>query len=115
VLRQASIGRRMRRSRRSHLVLLGCLLLSAWFIHHAIKGRHGLEARARLISRSSALEREIAGLKAMHGRLERDVALLAAEPPDRDFVEEIAANVLGMAYPHDLVLTPDAGARPQTP
>ena len=115
MLRQATIGRRKRRSRRSHLVLLGCLLVSASFIHLAIKGRHGLEARARLISRSSALEREIADLKAKRGRLERDVALLAAEPPDADFVEEIATSVLGMAYPQDLVLVPGAGAKRQGP
>jgi cell division protein FtsB len=94
----------MRHSRRSHLVLLGCLLASAWFIHHAINGKHGLEARARLIERSSALEREIAGLEAVRARLDRDVALLAPDPPDVDIVEEIATGVLRMAYPTDLVL-----------
>jgi cell division protein FtsB len=112
VLRQAIIDRRMRRSRRSHLVLLGCLLISTCFVHYAINGTHGLEARARLISRFSALEREIAGLEAMRNRLERDVALLAPDPPDSDIVEEIAAGVLGMAYPQDLVLAPSAGPRP---
>jgi cell division protein FtsB len=85
------------------LVLLGCLLASAWFIHHAINGKHGLEARARLIERSSALDREIAGLEAVRARLERDVVLLAPDPPDPDIVEEIAASVLRMAYPGDLV------------
>jgi cell division protein FtsB len=104
VLRRAFKDRRMKHSRRSHLVLLGCLLASAWFIHHAINGKHGLEARARLIERSSALEREIAGLEAVRGRLERDVALLASDPPDSDIVEEIAASVLRMTYPSDLVL-----------
>jgi cell division protein FtsB len=81
-------------------------------MHYAVKGTHGLEARARLISRFSALEREIAGLEAMRSRLERDVALLAPDPPDSDIVEEIAAGVLGMAYPQDLVLAPSAGPRP---
>jgi cell division protein FtsB len=94
----------MKHSRRSHLVLLGCLLASAGFIHHAVNGKHGLEARARLIERSSALEREIAGLEAVRGRLDRDVALLAPDPPDSDIVEEIATGVLRMAYPSDLVL-----------
>lgn len=94
----------MRRSRRSPLVLLGCLMASACFIHHAIKGRHGLEARVRVIERSSALEREIASLEAVRGRLQSDVALLAPASPDPDIVEEIAAGVLAMAYPGDLVL-----------
>ena len=104
MLRRAFKDRRMRRSRRPPMVLLGCLLASAGFIHHAVNGKHGLEARARLIERSSTLEREIAGLEAVRGRLERDVALLAPDPPDSDIVEEIAAGVLGMAYPRDLLL-----------
>jgi cell division protein FtsB len=104
VLRRAFKDRRMKHSRRSYLVLLGCLLASAWFIHHAINGKHGLGARARLIERSSVLEQEIAGLEAVRGRLERDVALLAPNPPDSDIVEEIAASVLRMAYPGDLVV-----------
>jgi cell division protein FtsB len=94
----------MRHSRRFLLVLLGCLLASAYFIHHAINGKHGLEARARLIERSSVLEQEIARLEAARARLEREVALLAPDPPDHDLVEEIAAGVLGMAYPQDRVL-----------
>jgi cell division protein FtsB len=85
-------------------VLLGCLLVSAYFIHHAINGKHGLEARARLIERSSALEQEIARLEAVRAQLEREVALLAPDPPDHDLVEEIAAGVLGMAHPQDLLL-----------
>jgi cell division protein FtsB len=115
VLRQAIIDRGWRRSRRSQLVLLGCLLASASFVDYAVHGTHGLKARARLISRSSALEREIAGFEAMRSRLERDVALLAPDPPDSDIVEEIAAGVLGMGYPQDLVLAPSASPRPQIP
>jgi cell division protein FtsB len=105
----------MRRSRRSQLVLLGCLLASTCFIHYAINGTHGLAARARLISRFSALEREIAGLEATRSQLERDVALLAPDSPDTDIVEEIAAGVLAMAYPQDLVLAPSHGPRRHLP
>ena len=87
-------------------MLLGCFLASAYLIQHAITGKHGLEARARLIERSSALEREIAGLEAVRARLERDVALLVPDPPDADIVEEIATGVLGMSYPQDRLLIP---------
>ncbi len=94
----------MRRSRRFLLVLLGCLSISAYFIHHTIKGKHGFEARARLIDRSSHLEREIAALDAVRARLQREVALLRSEPPHPDMVEEIAIGVLGMARPQDLIV-----------
>lgn len=64
-------------------------------------GRHGLETRSKLISRSEALEFEIKGLETVRARLQRDVALLSPERPDRDLVEEIARDVLGLVHPSD--------------
>jgi len=99
----------MRRSRQHILVLLGCLALSAYFIHHTITGKHGLEARSRLIERSKALEQEIAGLEAVRAILHRDVLLLRPDPPHPDLVEEIATGVLGMARPGDRIVLLDGG------
>ncbi|MGI9404713.1 MAG: FtsB family cell division protein, partial [Hyphomicrobium sp.] len=67
--------------------------------------RHGLEARSRLIERSTLLEFEIKSLEAVRAKLERDVALLAPERPDPDIVEEIARDVLGFAHADDRVVT----------
>lgn len=78
------------------LVLLCCLGLTGYFAHHAMYGRHGLETRSRLISRSAAVEFEIRGLETVRAKLKRDVALLSADPPDPDIVEEIARDVLGL-------------------
>jgi cell division protein FtsB len=109
VLRCYTHDRRKRRSKgRFLLVLLGCLSISAYFIHHTITGKHGLEARTRLIERSSNLEREIAGLEAVRAALERDVALLTPETPDPDIVEEYAIGVLGMARPEDIIFRTDS-------
>jgi cell division protein FtsB len=84
-------------------VLLLCLGLTAYFAHHAINGRHGLEARTRLTERSSLLEFEVKSLEAVRARLERDVALLSPDLPNPDMVEEVARDVLGFVSPTDRV------------
>jgi cell division protein FtsB len=92
-------------------VLLLCLGVTAYFAYHAINGRHGLEARTKLIERSAILEFEIKSLEAVRAKLERDVALLAPDLPNPDLVEEIARDVLGFAYPSDrLVAVPHEDA-----
>jgi cell division protein FtsB len=85
--------------------VLTCLALTCTFAYHALYGRHGLETRSRLISRSEGLEFEIKGLEAVGARLQRDVALLATEPPDADIVEEVARDVLGFVRPQDRIVT----------
>ena len=50
------------------------------------------------------IERELATLNARKSVLARDVALLTAEPPPADIVEDIARRVLGFARPTELVL-----------
>lgn len=84
--------------------MLGCLATAGYFAHHAVYGRHGFEARLKLIERSNMLEFEMRSLEAVRSRLSRDVALLASDPPSRDLTEEIARDVLGMADPADRVL-----------
>lgn len=84
-------------------MLLLCLALTAYFAFHILKGRHGLEARDKLLERESALQFEIQSLEAVRSKLTRDVALLRPDLPDPDFVEEIAREVLGFAHPRDRV------------
>jgi cell division protein FtsB len=90
--------------RRRSPVLIVCVALAAYFGYHAIEGKHGLEARTRLISTAQRLEGELDRLLAVRSRLERHVALLAEERPDPDLVEELARDVLGFARPSDLLL-----------
>lgn len=89
--------------RRSPLVMLGCLALSAYFIHHAVYGRHGIVARARLIDRQVIANQEFNRLDAIRSGLQRDVGLLGSNPPHPDLVEETATALLGYARPGDRI------------
>lgn len=85
-------------------MLLACLTSSAYFGYHALHGRHGLDARNRLIERASLLDFEIKSLETVRDKLNRDVALLAPDTPDPDMVEEIARDVLGYVHPQDVLV-----------
>ncbi len=84
-------------------MLLCFLLATGYFAYHVIHGRHGFEARARLIERSSVLEFEIKSLEAVQSHLASDVALLSPEMPAADLVEEIARDALGFSRPSDRI------------
>jgi cell division protein FtsB len=86
------------------LVLLCFAATTVYFAHHALEGRHGFKARTRLIERSSMLEFEIRSLETVRSALARDAALLAAEPPSPDLVDELARDILGYADPRDRIL-----------
>ncbi len=83
---------------------LACLGLVGYFAHHGINGRHGLEARYRLQQQLPLLESRFAGLDLERQRLRREVALLNSEGPSRDFVEEVARELLGYLLPSEVVL-----------
>ena len=85
--------------------MLVCLSFSAYFAHHTMYGRHGLEARTKLIERSELLEFEIKSLEAVRADLTHEVQLLSLDRPDPDLVEEIARDIMGYARPGDLILT----------
>lgn len=98
-----------RRNRPRHIsrqifVLLACLTSTAYFVYHARYGRHGLEARNRLIERSALLDFEIRGLESVRTKLRHDVALLSPEVPNADLVEEIARDVLGYVRSNDTIV-----------
>ncbi len=80
------------------------LSITTYFAYHSLNGRHGFEARTRLIDRSSVLEFEIKSLEAVRSHLARDVALLSADHPAPDLIEEIARDVLGFADPRDQIV-----------
>ena len=81
-------------------------------------GDHGLKARADLERRKEVLAGELAGLKEVKDRLERDVALLRPESLDPDMLDERARAILNLAHPDDLIMlkrrqpTPDAATGP---
>lgn len=83
--------------------LLACAI-GGYFGYHLQTGDHGLEARADLQKRKAVLEGELAGLKEVRQRLERDVALLRPESLDPDMLDERARAILNLAHPDDLIM-----------
>ena len=77
---------------------------AGYFGYHLQTGDHGLEARAALEGRKAVLEGELAGLKEVRMRLERDVALLRPESLDPDMLDERARAILDLAHPDDLIM-----------
>ena len=57
-----------------------------------------------LEKRKAVLAGELAGLKEVRKRLERDVALLRPESLDPDMLDERARAILNLAHPDDLVM-----------
>ena len=83
--------------------LLACGAAS-YFGYHLEIGDHGLKARADLERRKEVLEGELAGLKDVKDRLERDVALLRPESLDPDMLDERARAILNLAHSDDLIM-----------
>jgi cell division protein FtsB len=75
-----------------------------YFGYHLQTGDHGLEARAVLQQRKEVLEGELAGLREVKQRLERDVALLRPDSLDPDMLDERARAILNLAHPDDLIM-----------
>jgi cell division protein FtsB len=83
--------------------LLACGV-GGYFAYHLQTGDHGLQAGADLEKRKAVLAGELAGLKEVRKRLDRDVALLRPESLDPDMLDERARAILNLAHPDDLVM-----------
>ena len=77
---------------------------AGYFAYHLQIGDHGLAARSELQGRKDVLEGELAGLKEVRQRLERDVSLLRPESLDPDMLDERARAILNLANQDDLVM-----------
>jgi cell division protein FtsB len=83
--------------------LLACAA-GSYFGYNLQTGEHGLKARADLERRKEVLAGELAGLKEVKDRLERDVALLRPESLDPDMLDERARALLGYVDRRDAIL-----------
>ena len=89
---------------RAFIFPLLALGVGGYFAYHLQNGEHGLASSADLESRRDVLEGELAGLREIRQRIERDVALLRPESLDPDMLDERARAILNLAHPDDLVL-----------
>ena len=85
-------------------VALICSGAAVFFGYHAIKGRHGLEARLVLDAKAQALQERLASLETMLTRLRRDSELLQDAHLDADSLDEAARSVLGYAAEGEIVV-----------
>ena len=96
---------------RQTTVLLLCLGLTTYFVYHAISGKHGLEARSRLMERSLVIERNTSALEVVQARLARDVAGLSLTHPDLDFIDQIARELFAVSHPDERIVLTKVPAR----
>lgn len=89
---------------RTFIFPLLALGAGGYFGYHLQNGDHGLKARSDLQRRADVLEGELAGLREVRIRIERDVALLEPESLDPDMLDERARAILNLAHRNDLVL-----------
>ena len=108
------LTRQRRQSRlRPLLVPLGCLLVLAYFAHHAVEGEFGLNAMERLEAEERRLDEELARLRAAREQMDKRVALMRPENLDPDIIDERARQALNLAHPHDVVLFLPEGGTPR--
>ena len=96
---------------RQTTVLLLCLGLTTYFAYHAISGKHGLEARSRLVERSFIIERDTSALEVVRARLARDVAGLSHSNPDHDLIDEMARELFAVSRPDERIVLIKSMAR----
>ncbi len=89
---------------RAFIFPLLALGAGGYFGYHLQHGDHGLKARADLERRKDVPEGELAGLREVRLRIERDVALLEPESLDPDMLDERARTILNLAHSDDLVM-----------
>jgi cell division protein FtsB len=88
-----------------------CLMVSAYFLHHAVMGPTGVLALADIRARTAALEAEARALQAERARLEGEIALLDPRGADPDFAEELVRRHLGVARPDEVIVPlPETGS-----
>jgi len=89
---------------RAFIFPLLALSAGGYFGYHLQNGEHGLKARADLERRKDVLAGELAGLREVRQRIERDVALLRPESLDPDMLDERARAILNLTHGDDLVM-----------
>ncbi|MSO68498.1 MAG: septum formation initiator family protein [Pseudolabrys sp.] len=96
------------RRRRTILTALGLYIFAAAFIGYfaanAFTGNHGLHAQADLDQQLTAMQHELAHIKAERAVWERRVALLRSDRLDPDMLDERARSLLGYVDSRDLTL-----------
>ncbi|MCB1457144.1 MAG: septum formation initiator family protein [Nitratireductor sp.] len=83
---------------------LVCVVLTAYFLHHAWSGRFGLEASARIADDEVRLQYELVRLKHQRQELEARVRLLRDGTLEQDMLDEQSRRMLGVTAADEIVI-----------
>lgn len=86
------------------IVPLICLLLSAYFLHHALNGRFGLYSRMAADDQILHLEFRLAELRKARTGLSHRVSLLRQGSIEKDMLDEQARYHLSLSHPDEIIL-----------
>lgn len=81
-----------------------CLVLSAYFLHHALSGDYGLNAQVRLEEDSIHLGYKLAALREKREKLEKRVMLLKNGSIERDMLDEQARYQLNLLNDDEIAI-----------
>lgn len=98
----------IRRRFRSVLLPLALYAVSGgivgYFVLHAQSGQRGLEAKREIKAEIIQLTAELNAVKAQRAVMEDRIGRMRDGSIDRDMLEDLARNYLGMTHPDDLVM-----------
>lgn len=98
----------IRRRFRSVLLPLALYAVSGgivgYFVLHAHSGQRGLEAKREIKAEIIQLTAELNAVKAQRAVMENRISRMRDGAIDRDMLEDLARNYLGMTHPDDLVM-----------
>jgi cell division protein FtsB len=96
---------------RRAILPVGCVLVSAWFLQHALFGSSGVLALDGIRAERERAVAERRALDARKARLEREIALLDTKGADPDYADELVRRHLGVIRPDEVLipLDPPAG------
>jgi cell division protein FtsB len=81
-----------------------CIMVSAYFLHHALLGPTGLMALDGVRAEQARLEAERAAMEAEHRRISAEIALLDPAGADPDFADELVRRHLGVVRPDEVIV-----------
>lgn len=91
----------------SRLAGFGLSALLLYFAFHALAGEKGLGQWTDMQRELAAKKTELAALEEDVDRLEKDIVRLTPGSVDPDFVEALAREKLGYAYPNEIIIMAD--------
>jgi cell division protein FtsB len=86
------------------LVMLGALLLGAYFVMHAVQGEYGLFNRIQIEAEEQRLKQDLSVLEAELAVLENKTRRMSDSYLDLDLLDQQARDILGYARADEILI-----------